>query len=132
MGMVDAKYRFIWASCGYPGNLPSFHSIIMQSTTLWEEITRGKILPEIAKNVGGVDMPPLIIGDSACPFQSWLMKPFTNAVLTEKQKYFNYCLSRAWMVTEGPYGQRKGRWQVLFQRRGSQWGRPLAVKWPKI
>ena len=27
MGMVDAKYKFIWASCGYPGN--SHDSLIM-------------------------------------------------------------------------------------------------------
>ena len=107
MGVVDAKYRFIWASCGYPGN--SHDSIIMQSTTLWQEISQGKILPGIAKNVGGVDVPPLIVGDSAFPFQTWLMKPYTNAVLTEKQKYFNYRLSRARMVTEGAYGQLKGR-----------------------
>ena len=92
MGMVDAKYRFIWASCGYPGN--SHDSIIMQSTTLWQEIAQGKILPGIAKNVGGVDVPPLIVGDSAFPFQTWLMEPYTNAVLSEKQKYFNYRLSR--------------------------------------
>ena len=64
MGMVDAKYRFMWASCRYPGN--SHDSIIIvQSTTLWKEIAQGKILPGIAKNVGGVDVPPLIVGDSA-------------------------------------------------------------------
>ena len=114
MGMVDAKYRFIWASCGYPGN--SHDSIIMQSTTLWQDITQGEILPGIAKNVGGVDVPPLIVGDSAFPFQTWLMKPYTNAVLTEKQKYFNYRLSRARMVTEGAYGQLKGQWRVLYRR----------------
>ncbi|XP_066028735.1 uncharacterized protein [Pocillopora verrucosa] len=114
MGMVDAKYRFVWASCGYPGN--SHDSIIMQSTTLWQEIAQGKILPGIAKNVGGVDVPPLIVSDSAFPFQTWLMKPYTNAVLTEKQKYFNNRLSRARMVSEGAYGQLKGRWRVLFRR----------------
>ena len=37
-------------------------------------------------------IPPLIIGDSAFPFQPWLLKPYTNAVLTEKQRYFNYSL----------------------------------------
>ena len=42
MGMVDAKYRFVWVSCGYPGN--SHESIIMQSTTLWQDIAQGKIL----------------------------------------------------------------------------------------
>ena len=88
----------------------------MQTTTLWQEIAQGKILPGIAKNVGGVDVPPLIVGDSAFPFQTWLMKPYTNAVLTEKQKYFNYRLSRARMVSEGAYGQLKGRWRVLFRR----------------
>ena len=103
MGMVDAKYRFIWASCGYPGN--SHGSIIMQSTTLWQGIVQGKILPRVTKNVGGVDVPPLTVCDSAFPCQTWLMKPYTSAVLTEKQKYFNYRLSRARMVTEGAYGQ---------------------------
>lgn len=97
MGMVDAKCRFIWVSCGYPGS--SHDLIIMQSTTLWQDIVHGKILPGIAKNVGGVDVPSLIVGDSALPFQTWLMKPYTNAVLTEKQKYYNYRLSRARMVT---------------------------------
>ena len=79
--MVDAKYRFIWASCGYPGNSPD----IMQSTMLWQEIAQSKLLPEIAKNVGSVDVPPSIVGDSAFPFQTWPMKSYTNVVLTEKQ-----------------------------------------------
>ena len=115
MGMVDAKYRFMWASCRYPGN--SHDSIIIvQSTTLWKEIVQDRILPRIAKNVGGVDVPPLIVGDSAFPFQTWLMKPYTNVVLTEKQKYFNYRLSRARMVNEGAYGQLKERLRVLFRR----------------
>ena len=67
--MVDAKYRFIWASCGYPGN--SHDPIIMQSITLWKDIVQGKILPRVTKNVGGVDVPPLIVGDSVFPFQAW-------------------------------------------------------------
>ena len=114
MGMVDAKYRFVWGSCGYPGN--SHDSIILQSTDLWAEIKQGNVVPQIAERVGGVDVPPVVLGDSAFPIQSWLMKPFTNAVLTPKQRYFNYRLSRARMVTEGAYGQLKGRWRVLHRR----------------
>ena len=54
MGVVDAKYRFIWASCGFPGN--SHDSIILQSTDLWGGGGggEGEIVPEIAKNVVGV------------------------------------------------------------------------------
>ena len=99
MAMVDSHYRFIWGSCSYPGN--SHDSIIFQSTDLWSKIQKGNYLPQIAKKVGSQDVPPLVVGDSAFPFTSWLMKPFTNAILTEKQRYFNYRLSRARMVTEG-------------------------------
>ena len=44
------------------------------------------------------------------------MKPYTDAVLSPKQRYFNYRLSRGRMVTEGAYGQLKGRWRVLLRK----------------
>ena len=118
MGMVDAKYRFIWASCGFPGN--SHDSIIFQATDLFQSITEGDTIPNIAKNENGVMISPLILGDSAFPFRKWLMKPFTNAVLSREERYFNYRLSRARMVTEGAYGRLKGRWRVLLRKCESQ------------
>ena len=83
MGMVDTRHRFVRASCGFPGN--SHDSITFQSTNLWSKITGGQTIPDIGKDVEGVNVPPLILGDSAFPFQSWLMKPYTSAVLTSSQ-----------------------------------------------
>ncbi|XP_028417137.1 protein ANTAGONIST OF LIKE HETEROCHROMATIN PROTEIN 1-like [Dendronephthya gigantea] len=114
MALVDSHYRFIWGSCGYPGN--SHDSIILQSTELWSNIEEGDGLPSIGKKVGTQTVPPLIVGDSAFPLAPWLMKPYTNAVLSPEQRYFNYRLSRARMVTEGAYGQLKGRWRVLLRK----------------
>ena len=108
MAIVDSHYGFIWGSCGYPGN--SHDSVIFQSTKLWSDIQCGNYLPVMAKKVGKQDIPPLVVADSAFPLTTWLMKPFTNAILTEKQRYFNYRLSRARIMTEGAYGQLKGRW----------------------
>ncbi|CAH3031646.1 unnamed protein product [Pocillopora meandrina] len=75
---------------------------------LWNSIKEG-FIPMIGKTVRDVTVPPLIVGDSAFPLRSWLLKPYTNAVLTPQQHYFNYRLSRACMVTEAAYGQLKGR-----------------------
>ena len=61
-------------------------------------------------------VPPLILADSAFQLKSWLMKPYTNAKLTSKERYFNYRLSRARMVTECAYGQLKGRWRILMRK----------------
>ncbi|XP_065067513.1 uncharacterized protein LOC135693062 [Rhopilema esculentum] len=114
MALVDAKYRFIWGSCGFPGN--SHDSIILQSTSLWKKIKDGKMIPEICQQIDAVKIPPLILGDSAFLFESFLMKPYTNAVLTKEQRYFNYRLSRARMVIEGAFGQLKGRWRFLLRK----------------
>ena len=83
MAMVDSHYRFIWGSCGYPGN--SHDAIILQSTDLWAK--QNDQSPPIGKPVGNQTIPPLVVADSAFPFTTWLMKPFTNAVLTDKQRY---------------------------------------------
>lgn len=123
MAMVDSRYRFIWGSCGCPRN--SHDSIIFQSTNLWENIKEHGCIPDIGRKVGDMTVPPLIIGDSAFPFEPWLLKPYTNAVLTEKQSYFNYRLSRARMVTEGAFGQLKGRRRVLLRKNESS---PSEVK----
>ena len=114
MGLVNAKYRFIWGSCSFPGN--SHDSIILQSTQLWTDISEREAIPPITKDLDGTKVPPLILGDSAFPFKTWLTKPFTNAVLTRQQHCFNHRLSRARMVTKCAYGQLKGRWRGLERK----------------
>ena len=44
------------------------------------------------------------------------MRPYTDAVLSPLQKYFNYQLSRSRNVTEGAYGQLNGSWRVLLRK----------------
>ena len=83
--MVDSKYRFVSASCGYPGN--SHDSIIFQSTGLWNQIKNQVYLPKIGTKVGSLLVPPLILGHAAFPLQPWLMNPCTNANPTLQQHY---------------------------------------------
>lgn len=114
MGMVDAKMRFIWTSVGYPGS--NHDSIIFRSTNLFTKLMEGYILPTYTKLVEGTKVPFMILADSAFPHLPWIQKPYTNAVLSEKERYFNYRLSRARMVVECAYGMLKSRWRVLHRR----------------
>ena len=107
MALVDSKYRFIWANCGMPGN--THDSMIFQSSLLHRNLVEGGIIPECDFAEGGCNINPLILGDSAFELKPWLLKPYSNAVLTEKQKNFNYRLSRARMIIESAFGQIKGR-----------------------
>ena len=118
MGIVDSNYKFIWASCGIPGN--THESAIFQSSQLYFDITEHDIIPRINNTEDGVDIHPMLIGDSAFPFRTWLLKPYTKSVLDEHQRYFNYRLSRARMVTECAYGQLKGRWRFLLRKSESK------------
>ena len=59
-------------------------------------------------------------GDPAYPLTTWLMKPYSDCgQLTQKQRKFNYRVSRAKVVVENAFGQLKGRWQSLLKRNDS-------------
>ena len=96
----------MWGSCGFPGN--SHDSIIFQSTSLWEKGPQGTVISNIGKIIDGVRVSPVIVRDSVFQFS-------TIAILSQEQRYFNYRLSRARMVTEGAYGQLKGRYRILLR-----------------
>ena len=114
MAIVDSRYRCIWANVGHTGN--NHDASIFEATGLNRDIIENNVIPSIGRNINNVNVPPVIIGDSAFPFHPWLMKPYTNAVLTPQQSYYNYRQSRARMVVEGFFGQLKGRFRVLLRK----------------
>ena len=114
LALVDAKYRIIWASLGAPGN--THDSTYFQSTSLWEHITNGRVLPELVQEIDNVEIPPMILADGAFPLRSWICKPHGDAIPTPEKRYFNYRLSRARMVTEGAFGRLKSRFRVLHRK----------------
>ena len=49
--MLDSRSRFLWGSCGYPGN--SHDSITLQSIRRWKGLTDGIIIPDVFRVGGG-------------------------------------------------------------------------------
>ena len=114
LALVDAKYRFVWASLGSPGN--THDSTYFQITSLWDEIIAGKVLSDINCVVDGFETPPDFLSNGAFSLRSWITKPHGKAILTPEKVKFNYHLSRARLITEGGFGKWKRRFRVLFRK----------------
>ena len=87
MAIVDSKYLFTLANCVIPRS--SHDSAIFQESELYREITENNIIPNIGNIEDGKEITPLLVGDSAFPFRTRLLKPLRNAILTPEQRYLS-------------------------------------------
>ena len=58
----------------------------------------------------------MILGDVAFPMKPWMCKPFGDAVLTQKKRYFNCPLGHARMISEAAFDELKSRFSVLHRK----------------
>ena len=113
-GVADASFKFLDVSTGYPGSIHDAR--ILRLSKLQREIDQGTWLNAPSKRIGGSEVGPLLVGDSAYPLSVWLMKPFKQTpTLTESQLHFNRALSQARVVIEQAFGILKGRWRCLYK-----------------
>ena len=90
---------------------------VFAHSPLYTRITEKRLLPCKTLSVNGIEVPLYLIGDSAYPIQTWLMKPFQHCgVFSREQKAYNYRLSRARIVVENAYGRLKAQWRRLMKR----------------
>ncbi|KAL1493603.1 hypothetical protein ABEB36_009303 [Hypothenemus hampei] len=103
MAICNAKKIFTYIFVGFPG---SAHDSRVFSNSLF--------VRNIEQHGKEIYFPHdyHIIGDSAFPLSTWLMKPYTNA-RTEVQKYHNYVLSAERICIEHTFGLLIGRWRRL-------------------
>ena len=89
---------------------------VFSNSELYRLGRTGTLFPKRSLEMDGVDAPVVILGDSAYPLLSWLIKSFPHGCTNREQRRFNYQLSRARMVIENAYGRLKGRCRCLLKR----------------
>ena len=113
--VVDSEYLFQDICIGWPGSVHDAR--VLKNSGIYKRLKNDRNLSESSVSLEGVEIPYFLIGDSAYPLKSFLLKPFTHSTsLSESQKTFNYRLSRARIVVENAFGRLKGRWRRLTKR----------------
>ena len=83
-----------------------FQGSSLYNSSLYHKGNNGTLFPESKREIGGVEVPVVVLGDPAYPLLPWMMKPYCDTGnLTRDQQRFNYRLSRARVVVEDAYGQ---------------------------
>ena len=114
MGLVGANKRFLWAGVGAPG---SVHDSTLKSSSIFNEIESGNVLPNKVLSLPRYgEIPFTMVGDSAFPARSWLLKAYPDTTKDQKEKYFNIKLRPAHVVSEHAYGMLKGRWHMVYKK----------------
>ena len=91
--VVDGEGKFIDAVCGFPGS--AHDARVLRNSELYYNAERGNILQAPVVTIGGRDIRPYLVGDSAYPQAPWLIKPFPEGTRDPEEQTFNKELSRA-------------------------------------
>lgn len=114
-GIVDASGAYLSVSTGFPGSMHDAHVLRLSNFCSLAEEKR--ILTMSCMDINGTQIRPLMLGNSAYPLKSWLMRPFQdNGALTATHRHFNMELSKVRIVVEHGFGQTKARWRCLDKR----------------
>ena len=113
--VVDHDYLFQDICVGWPGSVHDAR--VFANSGMYKKMTIDRIFDGNEVQIKGKNIPLFLIGDSAYPLKTFLMKPFTfNSSLANDQKVFNYHLSKARIVVENAFGRLKARWRRLTKR----------------
>ena len=113
--VVDHNNLFRDINVGWPGSVHDARVFV--NSSIYRKAINGDIFTGCQRRILGQNVPVFLVGDSAYPMHTWLMKPFAqSAPLSNEQKTFNYRLSHTRIVVENAFGRLKGRWRRLSKK----------------
>lgn len=114
LGVADSNCRFIHVSAGCPGSVT--HAQMLRDSVLQRDIENGIVLNAPVRVIDGVEVKPLLVGNSYFDLSPWLMKPYAQMPsITSSQSTFNEALSSAREKIIQSFGLLRGRWRCLLE-----------------
>ena len=113
--VVGENLKFIDVATGCPRSVHD--SRVLRHSHLFQKAETNQILVSPVKEVDGLDIRPLLLGDGGYFLNTWLMKPYPMHLrLSPAQRNFNRKLSSCRSSVERAFGLLKSRWRCLLKR----------------
>ncbi len=114
LALVDGDYKFVYVDVGCNGRVAD--GGVFRNSSLYAALEE-KILnipPPKPIEENGQAVPFVIVADDAFPLRNDIMKPFSQARMTNEKRIFNYRLSRARRIVENAFGILSNRFRVFM------------------
>lgn len=113
MVLADSNYKIIYFDVGSRGR--SSDGGVFKNCSFFKSINQLNIPPmrTLPNSNNPILMPFVIVADNAFSLTNFLMKPYSSHDLTQRQKIFNYRISRARRVVENTFGIMANRFRIL-------------------
>ena len=86
-----------------------YYAHVLWGSAIFRGAEQGEILTAPTVIVGGREMTPYLVGDSAYPLNPWLMKPYPKRTRDPQEITFNKELSSARVQVECAFGTLKNQ-----------------------
>jgi len=97
-GIVDGTMTFLDIEAGYLGSMHDAR--VLRNINIFNHAENREILTGPTVTIGGNDIRPYLVGDSAYPLSNWLLKPFPERTNDPHEIEFNRELSSACVKVE--------------------------------
>ena len=101
--VVDHEHKFLDVCVGWPGSARDAR--VFGNSKIYSKCDSGSFLPNWPRTIN--DTTISLLGDPAYPLKTWLMKPFSDTGLTQRQQKVNQQSSHARVVVENAFGWLK-------------------------
>lgn len=118
LGVVNADYKFIFVEIGAEGRASD--SKIWRESKFFQAIESEENLLNLPapSHIPGISehIPYFFVGDEAFALGLHLMKPFPSSNLSDKQRIFNYRISRCRRIVENAFGILASRFRIFMRQ----------------
>ena len=116
LAIVDANYNFIIVDIGAFGSQSD--GGIFKSSPMGKKFDQDEMNVPKDERLPNYNylFPYFLVGDAAFPLKKYIMRPYPGEGLSQRQRIFNYCLSRARRVVENAFGILCSRWRIFLTK----------------